>query len=667
VAERYTLRELRLPPLFSLKQFSNWLIVLGALLPLFAARPKLPERYDKWLKQDVVYIISDEERKAFLQLQTDAERDHFIDHFWDIRNPERGSGHNRYKEEIYARIEYANEHFGRMSNTPGWMTDMGRAYIELGKPISMHEFIGNGQIYPLALWSYANNTGDPALPSFFNLLFFQAEDIEEYRFYRPFLDGPMKLVRGSNFNSNRDVYKFLMPLGGDVAHAAFSLIPNDPVDTRNFQPEMSSDMLISRIQNLANSSYNVHKLHEMEALREQVRSYMLISQDRAPDLTWFALADPVGQYWLDYAVAIDSPEMGAAAASGEDLNVRIDYRLTTPSGGLIVEDSEERAYRAFSDKTFLTFEVANRLPIMPGQYKLEVDVVNAAAGKTWRVARTIDVSPAKEVTLRGPLVSGGVSRAAQPNGFTPFEYYGIAFHPSATRNFVLNTPLTVLCALERPAGESAAYSIEYALANTSDRTQRYVSTDVVNADDFRDGRLLKSKTISLEKLSPGEYRLAVNIRAADGRTVQASANVALTLANDRPAPVLYLAANSRNMARPGVASYIRGLEAVAQKDEAKAVEYLHQALEQNPANSFAGDYLVQLYFRRRNYGGVAEVYRRLGIEAFRNSPQAMAAVGLSVLETGQKAEARKILVAARAYFPSDPTLANAIRQVEKAR
>ncbi len=651
--------------------FSGSAVLACSAICVFAAKPRLPEQYDKWLKQEVVYIITDEEKKTFLQLQSDKERDQFIGDFWEVRSPAHGSGHNPYKEEIENRIEYANQHFGRMSNTPGWMTDMGRAYIELGKPISMHEFIGNGQIYPLALWSYANNTGDPALPPFFNLLFFQAEDIEEYRFYRPFMDGPMKLVRGSNFNSNRDVYKALMGMGGDVAHAAFSLAPNDPIDTRNFQPEMSSDMLVSRIQNLANSSFNRRKLQEMRALREQVRSYLLVTEERELQMDWLLLPDPGGQYWLDYAVGVDGAEMGTAAANGTDLNVRIDYHLSAADGSLIVEDSEERAYRAFdaspNGKTFLTFEVANRLPMAPGKYKLEVDVVNRQSGKTWKSVRNIEAAPARDLTLRGPLLAGSAGKAPQPDGFTPFEYYGVSFHPSAQRNFVSSALLTVLFQLEQPASGAAGYTVEYVLANNSDRTERHVLTDNIAAADFHDGRLLKAKTIPLEGLWPGEYRLVMNIRGPESGQVLASANLPLTLATDRPAPLFYLSSNSRNLARPGVVSYIRGLEAMAQKDEPAAAGYLRQALDQNPANSFAGDYLVQVWFRQRNFGGVAELYRKLGLTAFRSSPQVLAEIGLSIFETGEKAEARKVLTTARSYFPDDPALANASKAVDKAR
>ncbi len=103
----------------------------------------------------------------------------------------------------------------------------------------------------MELWFYQNSSNSPALPAFFYLLFYIDGDIGEYKFYRPFLDGPMKLVRGSQFNSNKDVYKFLQPMGQRRrACSAFSLVPSEPIDMQNFQPDMSSDMLIGKIREL---------------------------------------------------------------------------------------------------------------------------------------------------------------------------------------------------------------------------------------------------------------------------------------------------------------------------------------------------------------------------------------------------------------------------------
>ncbi len=38
----------------------------------------------------MIYIITDEERRAFVQLQTNEEREQFIEQFWQRRNPDPG-------------------------------------------------------------------------------------------------------------------------------------------------------------------------------------------------------------------------------------------------------------------------------------------------------------------------------------------------------------------------------------------------------------------------------------------------------------------------------------------------------------------------------------------------------------------------------------------------
>ncbi len=91
---------------------------------------ELSKTYKKWLDEDVVYIITDGERKAFKQLSNDEERDQFIEAFWQRRNPNPDSEDNEFKDEHYRRIEYANDHFA--AGIPGWRTDRGRIYIKFG-------------------------------------------------------------------------------------------------------------------------------------------------------------------------------------------------------------------------------------------------------------------------------------------------------------------------------------------------------------------------------------------------------------------------------------------------------------------------------------------------------------------------------------------------------
>jgi GWxTD domain-containing protein len=128
-------------------------------------RQELSETYKTWLNQDVVWIISDEERKAFKNLSNDEERDAFIEQFWLRRNPDPDSQDNEFREEHYRRIAYANEHFA--AGKPGWKTDRGHIYISFGKPDStdshpsggsyerpMDEGGGETSTFPFEVWHY---------------------------------------------------------------------------------------------------------------------------------------------------------------------------------------------------------------------------------------------------------------------------------------------------------------------------------------------------------------------------------------------------------------------------------------------------------------------------------------------------------------------------------
>ena len=128
-------------------------------------KPELKRAYKDWLDKDVTYIITDEERKAFKKLETDEERERFIEEFWRRRDPDPDTDENEYREEYYERIAYANEHYA--SGIPGWKTDRGRIYIVYGKPdeIETHpaggayqresyEGGGSTSTYPFERWFY---------------------------------------------------------------------------------------------------------------------------------------------------------------------------------------------------------------------------------------------------------------------------------------------------------------------------------------------------------------------------------------------------------------------------------------------------------------------------------------------------------------------------------
>lgn len=130
-----------------------------------AIRKEMESAYTRWIKEEVPYIITDEERASFKRLNTDDEREQFIEAFWERRNPNPASPENLFKEEYYRRIAYANERYA--SGFPGWKTDRGRIYIMYGPPDEtesrpsggtyvrpMEEGGGETSTYPFETWRY---------------------------------------------------------------------------------------------------------------------------------------------------------------------------------------------------------------------------------------------------------------------------------------------------------------------------------------------------------------------------------------------------------------------------------------------------------------------------------------------------------------------------------
>ena len=130
-----------------------------------ALKIELSKTYKKWLDEDVRWIITDQERSAFMQLSNDEERDQFIEAFWQRRDPTPDTEENEFKEEHYRRIAYANEHYA--AGIPGWKTDRGRMYIVFGPADEidshpsggayerpMEEGGGETSTFPFETWRY---------------------------------------------------------------------------------------------------------------------------------------------------------------------------------------------------------------------------------------------------------------------------------------------------------------------------------------------------------------------------------------------------------------------------------------------------------------------------------------------------------------------------------
>ncbi|MDE2963498.1 MAG: GWxTD domain-containing protein, partial [Acidobacteriota bacterium] len=201
------------------------LLILGCSLTLLARkkgdkrrekslRAETSDRYlKKWLEQDVVYIISPQEKAAFNQLQTDDERYEFVEQFWLRRDPTPDTMINETRDEHYRRIAYANERFP--SGKPGWKTDRGRIYIMWGPPDSIETFHGGDMTlrdfnegggwsvkHPHIKWRYRHIAG-PDLGSEVIIEFVDRGFSGEYRIARdPFEKDALANAPGYDIDQN---------------------------------------------------------------------------------------------------------------------------------------------------------------------------------------------------------------------------------------------------------------------------------------------------------------------------------------------------------------------------------------------------------------------------------------------------------------------------------
>jgi GWxTD domain-containing protein len=139
------------PRTFLAPAISAGMLTIVAALALTAWQSN--SAYYNWVNEDVRYIITDAERIAFQQLQTNEEREMFVEQFWERRGPSS-------REKHYQRIAYANHYFSSPSGVPGWKTDRGRIYITFGPPDEIDSHVADNNPYEDWRYRHLENIAD---------------------------------------------------------------------------------------------------------------------------------------------------------------------------------------------------------------------------------------------------------------------------------------------------------------------------------------------------------------------------------------------------------------------------------------------------------------------------------------------------------------------------
>ena len=642
-------------------------------------KQKLEKSYREWLEHDVAYIITKDEKDAFLRLTTNEARDKFIEDFWEIRNPNPGSPSNSYKEEIYQRIAFANARFGIGSGEEGWRTDRGRTYITLGPPQQKEVFRNSANLYPIEIWFYSSPT--PALPPFFYVMFYQRAGSGDYRFYSPYMDGPDKLATGVEaVNSRAAALKMIQESAGpEVARVSLSLLPDEPVDESTGTVSLESDILLNSIKNLANLPANREDILRRRTLKESVSSRLLL-EGRNLDIVTFPARDSRGLTRLDYALRLHSPKDLSMNAESDGrysyaVEVRVavlgkDHRPIFTQEKKLTDSITKARFDTVKDKVF---GYEGTLPLPPGKYYLDFQFTDWTQRTSYHTTCEVEIpAPPKQgmvVSSLLPFRTAEEADAGLADGM-PFTVGGVQFTPLAETNptFGPGTNLQVMYQIWAPAKDprqnlGKKLAVQYAFGRPAAPGSAKEIKEEVGMEEFDSaGSLVTGKKLSLDQQNGGNYILTVSV--TDPETKQSSfGTLNFKILDTPPAP------ESWDVVEPGIAQDAgsgvldqqRGLcyWALGQFDEARA--WFRRALQLGHANEIARARLVDAYYAKRDYAAVVSLYSDVGVSD-RTDSETLLRIATSLEKNGKTPQAISVLEKALASRPGESPLYLALAQ-----
>ena len=369
--------------------------LIAALLlsaPLSAAAQDLfplSDEHKRWLEYDAVYIISDREKDAFERLQSEAEREAFIAAFWARRDPEPLTPENEFRTEHYRRIEYANTRLGGETAMPGWLTDRGRIYIQLGEPEERETFASVPGLYQTELWFYLARQ-EQLLPPIY-VLFFREYNAGPFIQFNHVIHQPEELLPAQSFpidDSRREAYILLQEISPQLAHASITMRADRGVMASLVQPEMEilqTQTVMSDINRAPYRLLDTNWVSGAEAGRGLVESEYLFNFVPSAGLARVLPGAEPGSFFVHYAIEIEPQHFTLAREErGTDYFTRFEVtgEVTTPNGDVVhdfvVTPFLRLTESQLQDVGARPFTYRGMFPLIPGDFRFRVILKNDA-------------------------------------------------------------------------------------------------------------------------------------------------------------------------------------------------------------------------------------------------------------------------------------------------
>lgn len=588
-------------------------LVLGPLLSPPAAsaakHAKLPPTYEHWLDEEVNYLITNQEKAVFLSLTSNQDRDHFIETFWAIRNPDPNSPTNTFREEHYRRLEYANTHFGSLAALDGWSTDRGMVYITLGAPQQKRAYLNARELKPIETWFYQDPAS--ALSPYFSVLFYKQSGAEDFKIYSPYQDGPDALIDSTNaINDPKTALKIIKTdLGNEVANLTLSLFPNEPVDNTAGTPTLESDALLNKIRDYRNLPENRDLLARRRSLLEGVTHRVLLGQDYS-DLSAMATRDGTNQASIHYLLRVLNPGdfvLGKDASQRVYYSLSVEAQLLSSEGKVIYTDTQDLHDFLTSDQVnqlrLRPLAIAGRLVAVPGKYQLKVDVTNLVTKQSFAQTRGVLV-PAFDHTLgMSQVVFSSIATPQRDYAQNqPFSFAGVKIPVTGADNVSLTggDPVRVIYQLWEQPGSPVSLKgknlqVSYLIGQLGVATKKEQTQTIDRSGFDPAGNLLMGTDIPTADLHPGNYRLVIHVTDPETSESTSQAINFRLVGGDRQQLWNLTDPSYTNSADSVVNLYRRGLSALAQQQAEAAVAYLKQAVDAGTPDAAVYSALASAY------------------------------------------------------------------------
>ena len=593
------------------------LLIISFILPLSlycVQETRLSESHKKWLKEEVVYIITPAEKEVFLKLETDRERDNFIEEFWRQRDPTPGTPRNEFREEHYLKIDFTNRTFGRGTPVEGWRTDRGKFYIMLGRPASVQKY-STFDIHPIEIWYY---NGNPKLDQepIFRLTFFKRAGIGVYELYDPMRDGPKDLVpfherypdtvqfddqgrmvldagsaaeiQGmSHLVDGRDIQAYLLlkeNVGHELADASFSNFPGRKGPTYR----LPSAILIKEVETYPRKKINddyAYEFLEHKAVVEVSYSVHYIGNHSKVDV----LQHPSGMFFVNYTIVPETLSVDFYK-NKYFTNLQASLRIADPEGKTIFQmersipiELKKEELEAIGKRPFHLYD---SFPIISGNYTFNLLLENTVTKEFTSFETTLRVPQPGQLQIGSLILARNVKRDL-PVGkiHRAYQVGNMQIYPTLRNTFLGKDKLHLFFQIYNLNPElKEEGTLKYTFFREG-QTSHTIEKKVHEYESSRDFL----EEISLEKLTPGRYALRVSLLDKNGNELlMESEDFRIT---ETPLPGSWVSAQTSPPSDDPFYSNIIGIQHLNKGDLDLALQELSTAYEREPETlDYALDY-----------------------------------------------------------------------------